>query len=40
MTCDSAIEQLPLLLYGELSFEEEEDLHRHLDSCPSCQAEL
>jgi hypothetical protein len=40
MTCDNATKQLPLLLYGELTFQEEEDLHLHLDTCESCQAEL
>jgi anti-sigma factor RsiW len=40
MTCDSATRQLPLLLYGELSFDEEENLHQHLDGCETCQAEL
>jgi hypothetical protein len=40
MTCDNATKQLPLLLYGELTFQEEEDLHQHLDACESCQAEL
>jgi hypothetical protein len=40
MTCDNATKQLPLLLYGELTFHEEDDLHQHLDICESCQAEL
>ena len=40
MTCDTATKQLPLLLYGELSFDEEENLHQHLDTCDACQAEL
>ena len=40
MTCDAATKQLPLLLYGELSFDEEEHLHQHLDGCDTCQAEL
>jgi len=33
-------EQLPLMLYGELSFDEEEAVQQHLDFCGSCAAEL
>jgi hypothetical protein len=40
MTCDLAQGQLALMLYGELSFDEEEHLQQHLDRCPACQREL
>jgi anti-sigma factor RsiW len=40
MKCDDAIRELPLLLYGELSFDEEEALEAHLQQCPGCQTEL
>ena len=40
MICDAVVKQLPLLLYGELSFDEEEAVHQHLETCPACQAEL
>lgn len=39
MTCDRFREQIPLLLYGELSFDEEEKLEQHLAACPACAAE-
>lgn len=32
-----AREQLALLLYGELSFEDEERIESHLDRCPECR---
>lgn len=38
MTCETARQLLPLLLYGELSFEEENGLEQHLDDCESCRA--
>jgi hypothetical protein len=40
MTCDLITKQLPFLLYGELSFDEEENLHQHLEHCEGCQAEF
>ena len=40
MTCDAVGKQLPLLLYGELSFDEEESVQQHLDLCSNCRAEL
>jgi hypothetical protein len=40
MTCEQATKELPLLLYDELTFEQEEALHLHLDGCQSCQAAL
>ena len=39
MNCDVVIQQIPLLLYGELSFEEEELMQQHLDACVSCRSE-
>jgi anti-sigma factor RsiW len=38
--CVSAREQLPFLLYGELSFDEEEVVESHLDGCADCRAAL
>lgn len=32
--------RLPLLLYGDLSAREREDLDKHLASCPSCRGDL
>jgi len=40
MTCDVVCKQLPLVLYGELTFDEEEAVHQHLDGCGPCQAEM
>lgn len=40
MNCDTVVKQLSLMLYGELSFDEEEAVHLHLDSCASCQSRL
>jgi hypothetical protein len=40
MSCDSVIKALSLFLYGELSFEEEEAVHRHLDGCGDCRQAL
>lgn len=39
MTCDLARKQLPLHLYGELNFEEEEALEAHLETCAGCRDE-
>src|SRR5208282_4712046 len=38
--CDDARDQLALLLYGELSFDEEERVEVHLDACAGCRASL
>jgi HEAT repeat protein len=38
MTCETARQLLPLLLYGELAFEEEDRLEQHLESCAECRA--
>lgn len=40
MNCDIAAKQIPLMLYGELTFDEEEELQQHLDTCSPCRAEL
>lgn len=40
MTCEEARKHLPLFLYGELSFDEEESVEVHIDECPACQQEL
>jgi hypothetical protein len=38
--CKSIREQFALLLYGELSFDEEERIESHLDGCADCRAAL
>ena len=40
MNCETILRQLPLLPYGELSFDEEEQVHQHLERCDGCRAEL
>jgi hypothetical protein len=40
MKCEDSKKTLPLLLYGELSFEEEEQLEVHIDECDECRAAL
>lgn len=40
MNCESVIKQLPLVLYGELSFDEEEEVQQHLHNCALCRTEL
>jgi HEAT repeat protein/putative zinc finger protein len=40
MKCDDATKSIPLFLYGELSFEEEEQLELHLDECSLCRSQL
>lgn len=40
MKCDDATRSIPLFLYGELSFEEEERLELHLDECQACRDQL
>jgi hypothetical protein len=38
--CTEVREQLPLLLYSELSFDEEEIVETHLDTCAECRTAL
>ncbi len=38
--CKSVRDQLALLLYGELSFDDEERVESHLDACGECRAAL
>lgn len=40
MTCEEARRDLPLFLYGELSFDEEELVEVHIDECAACREEL
>lgn len=40
MTCDKAQRLLPLFLFDELSLEEENAVHEHIDSCPACRTAL
>ncbi len=40
MKCEDAKNTLPLFLYGELSFEEEERLELHIDECAGCRIAL
>lgn len=40
MNCDQVRKELSLFLYGELSFEEEENLHQHLEACEGCRQAL
>ncbi|HTP85630.1 MAG TPA: HEAT repeat domain-containing protein [Bryobacteraceae bacterium] len=40
MKCDQAARLIPLYLYGELGFDEEEGLEQHLDGCESCRVEV
>ena len=40
MTCENVQASLPFLLYGELSFDEEEQLEQHLDGCAPCRQAL
>jgi hypothetical protein len=40
MKCDDAKERLPLFLYGELSFQDEEDFESHLGQCSACRLQL
>jgi len=40
MKCEEVRNTLPLFLYGELSFEEEERLEVHIDECASCRIAL
>ena len=40
LTCAAAREQFALLLYGELSFDDEERVEAHLDACGECRTAL
>jgi len=40
MKCDDAARSIPLYLYGELDFDEEERLELHLDGCEPCRREV
>jgi HEAT repeats/Putative zinc-finger len=40
ITCTGAREQLALLLYGELDFDQEERIESHLDVCGECRTAL
>ena len=40
MKCEEARNTLPLFLYGELAFEEEERLEMHIDECAGCRIAL
>jgi len=40
MNCEQVTRMLSLLVYGELSFDQEEAIHRHLDECAGCRAAL
>jgi anti-sigma factor RsiW len=40
MTCEGAKKNLPLFLYGELSFDGEELVESHMDECPACRTAL
>ncbi len=37
MKCDEARKTIPLFLYGELSFEDEERIEVHIDECDACR---
>src|SRR5688572_892766 len=37
MNCESFRKQLPLLLYGELSFQHEEPYESHMEACAACR---
>ncbi len=38
MTCESIQKRIPLYLYGELSFEDEEIFEKHCEECAACRA--
>jgi hypothetical protein len=40
MNCEEYREQIPLYLYGELTFTQEEALERHVASCQACSREM
>jgi anti-sigma factor RsiW len=39
-TCDDIRKQLPMLLYGELCFDDEERVEKHLEDCAACRTSL
>jgi len=40
MKCEEVKNSLPLFLYGELSFDEEENVELHIDECADCRSAL
>ena len=40
MRCEEVRKTLPLFLYGELSFDEEERVELHIDECAGCRDAL
>jgi len=40
MTCEETRKNLPLFLYGEISFDEEEQVEAHMDECDACRTAL
>jgi hypothetical protein len=40
MTCEDVRRFIPLLQYGEISFDEEESVHAHLAACTACADEM
>lgn len=40
MKCEDVRESIPLFLYGELSFDEEDGFEAHVDQCSACRSEL
>ncbi len=40
MTCEDVRRSIPLVHYGETSFDEEEAVHAHLGGCEACRAEF
>ena len=40
MTCEEIRPSIPLIYYGETSFDEEEAVHAHVAECVACRAEL
>lgn len=40
MTCDDVRRSIPFVDYGELTFDEEEAVHAHIEQCPACKHEF
>ncbi len=40
LSCDDVVQQLPLLIIGDLSADEENDMDVHALDCPECAAEI
>jgi hypothetical protein len=40
MKCEEAVKAMPLFIYGELSFDVEDQLETHLESCADCRRAL